>query len=108
MAACGGGDAGLKEVPEGKLAPESATMKWEQEFPAGAAPAHVIRRFTSPDARASVAGYYNEALVERGWSAELSRPDYAEWSHEGMIVSLVFDTPAGGGSEWSLALFAPE
>jgi hypothetical protein len=97
----------LKDLSDGKLAPESATLKWEREIQATTIPRHIIRRYTAPDPAAAVARYYNDALTGRGWEAAPGADaDYAEWTHEGMVISLVFEPDASAGSEWSLALFA--
>ena len=105
---CGSGSSsGLMSQAEGKLAPESATMKWEQEIRASTTPAHVIRRFTSPEPAAAVARFYQQELRQRGWQvAPGASTDYVEWSHDGQVLSLVFERPSGSGREWSLALFA--
>lgn len=105
---CGAsGTDGLLGNPDGKLAPESATLKWEREIEASTAPRHMIRRYTSPDSPAEVAGFYRGALADRGWKAAPGADaEYLEWTHEGMVISLVFEPTRGAGSEWSLALFA--
>lgn len=108
LAGCGSsGGEGLKDLADGKLAPESATLKWEREIQATTTPRHIIRRYTSPEPAAAVARYYNGALTDRGWEAAPGADaNYAEWTHDGMVISLVFEPKGGAGSEWSLALFA--
>lgn len=105
---CGsGGGESLLNNPDGKLAPGTATLKWEREIAATTTPRHVIRRYTSPDSPQAVARYYRDTLAERGWQAAPGADaQYAEWTREGMVISLVFEQAAGGSSEWSLALFA--
>lgn len=111
MVACGagGGGSGLMDVADGKLAPQGATMKWEQEIQRTTTPAHVIRRYTWDGAPGKVREFYAAELKARGWTATPgAAADYAEWEHEGMVISLVLEPTRGGGSEWSLALFAAE
>ena len=107
LAACdsGGGEA-LSAGEEGKLAPESATMKWEQEIPRSTVPAHVIRRYILKQSPGTILRFYSDELRTRGWTAaEGNAVDYAEWTKDGMVISFVSEPPSTEGVEWSLALF---
>lgn len=105
---CGSdGDSDLMAVADGKVAPASAEMKWEQEVPAGVLPVHVIRRFTSDDSPASVVAFYEAELGARGWQREGGDASYREWRRDGMVISLSLER-AGSATEWSLALFAAD
>lgn len=110
-AACSG-DGGKSDPaanPDGKIAPDSATMKWEQTIPATTEPAHVLRRYSAPMAPGRVRDFYLEELERRGWDETPSRDlSYAEWSLDGMQILLVFEPPTAQGSEWTLALFAAD
>lgn len=107
---CSGGDSeDPASVEDGKLAPESASMKWEQSLPASTEPAHVIRRYSAPLAPGRVRSFYIEELERRGWKEEPSADlSFVQWSRDGMQILLVFEPPSSAGSEWSLALFAAE
>ena len=111
LAACGGDDGGsaLMEAADGRLAPPGAEMKWEQEIQGTTTPAHVIRHYTWDAPAVDVRGFYATELEKRGWSAAAgASAEYAEWERHGMIIALVLERADDGGSEWSLALFAPQ
>lgn len=109
--ACSGNSSAIDPAanPDGKIAPGSATMKWEQTIPAATEPEHVLRRYSAPMSPGRVREFYLDELKRRGWDETPSRDlSYAEWSRDGMQILLVFEPPSAQGSEWTLALFAAD
>jgi hypothetical protein len=108
--ACSGRDpVEPAKVADGKLAPESAIMKWEQSFAPTTEPAHVIRRYSAPMSPGRVRAFYRTELERLGWEETPSRDlSYAEWSQDGMQMLLLFEPPSEVGAEWSLTLFSPD
>ncbi len=108
--ACSGEGEEPAQNVDGKIAPPSASMEWEQSRRATTDPAHIIRHYTAPVSPGTVRTFYLSELERRGWT-ELPGGDlsYAEWSRKGTKIVLIFEPPtADGRSVWSVLLYAAE